>query len=297
MESGDDDTLIFIPFPPFAHFSEVQSPYDMNDPETKRSFQEFLDPVLQKKIRSEVYDIILYAMRKEPQFLKVLGTKTPRVGRQWLDLTYPFRPPNKELMAGLIFKSDGIYLGLQQIDDVDAQILKKTIWPESIAWASLTFCTSLAKQHFKHFFKSDDQAQASSKQTQPASPPSVSKPTPTKDPAKDADAPKPSFLSTLLPTHLQALRDPKRRREPVVDPYVRRALMDGFKTWKTCESRLETPLTAGAISVHGAVEFNGPRFAITFFFRGYYDPKPGKWLGLKIAFLHLRDRVTGQIVK
>ncbi|KAF4592401.1 hypothetical protein GQ602_002700 [Ophiocordyceps camponoti-floridani] len=296
-DHGDDDAWLFIPFPPFAHFTEVQSPYDMNDPDTRRSFQEFLDPVLQQKIRSEVYEIIFYAMGRETQISQVLGTRNPRVGRQWLDLTYPFRPPNKEYMAGLFFRSDGIYLGLQQIDDVEAQILKKTIWPESIALASLTFGTSLVKHYFENFLKHDDTAQASSNKTQPASPVSVSKPTPTKNPDEDADAPKPSFLSALKPTHLQVLHDSKRPSESVVDPYVRKAMMDGYKKWRACESRVETPLTAGAIAVRGAVEFYGPRFALTFHFRGYYDPKPGKWLGLKITLLHLRDRVTGQIVR
>ncbi|PFH62817.1 hypothetical protein XA68_11829 [Ophiocordyceps unilateralis] len=283
---NEDDNLMFFPVP-FTGFLADQPRYKPSDPEYKEFYKIMQSKALQREIKTDLIHIVSKLVARSPELCRALGRKDPVAGKQWLEFSFPARPPPKQYIQGFAIRSNGLYWTQQHVDGWSDEALNSVLYPKVVASAFWTFCSSLLKQNTQ-YISDYFSANASSVTRQSASSSQPSERAPTNRQGSDSDASKPPAIFTHLPSHIQILHDPSRAGDSALDSRVRAALKDALQNFQKTYRPVAKSVGRGCFLVDGIVEFEGKRLAVTTQVQAWYNPSSKNWILISIKVRYWR---------
>lgn len=256
--------------------------YRGSDPEWQEFVKVAKDKTRIKKIQDELVQVVFLGCSKHPAISRQLGTE-PKIGKYWLDISFPDAPPPDYIRSGLEFGDGFVAWSQQKVDEMEQSRLMRALWPQATAsssWATVKALAGIQYRRVKQTLglEAPDPSspegrtrhaldmvakQASEEGTDP-DPPKASSP-----PANDKDwhlpsVPLPSFSG--FKTSLQT------------DSTVAALVFSGTlsKSWNP--KKQEPP--KGSFVVQGLVEVRGSRGRFLFDVQSAYDPKKAKYVSV-----------------
>ncbi|KAK0260647.1 hypothetical protein B0A54_14659 [Friedmanniomyces endolithicus] len=131
-----DDQNAFIPLT----WSTVlpRTFYRKSDPEWREFIRVAKDKPRQKKLLDELVQIVYTTSVKHPAVQVVLGPN-PKVGKFWLDVAFPDRPPPEYIRSGLEIGDGFVAWSQQKVDQEKQWRITRILWPTAVAqgfWAA-----------------------------------------------------------------------------------------------------------------------------------------------------------------
>ncbi|RDA90757.1 hypothetical protein CP533_2964 [Ophiocordyceps camponoti-saundersi (nom. inval.)] len=309
IEKAESEGIVFLFLPmPLSTIKVQQPPYRGSDPEWKTFVQISKSRELQNDIKAELVGILHKVISGSKEHAIFLGGNKIQVGRLWLDITFPSRPPPKHYIQGLAFCNDGIYWTRTPIEASLARSLDEIIYPKAIALTFWTFWTSLVKQNAQFIYNSFAPnepstsqpitsapiSNAGNKPNAPNQPTSFSPPLPSSlSSSPSSPALPPSASSNLEPSQIKRVltTNPLEINESVIDAEVQVALEDALKTFSSKWRPAGKPPNPGCFFVDGVVEFYGSRAAVGLYVWAWYDPKLKGWTSITLGLKHWKPHV------
>ncbi|KAK0850231.1 hypothetical protein LTR03_004693 [Friedmanniomyces endolithicus] len=112
--------------------------YRRSDPEWREFIRVAKDKPRQKKLLDELVQIVYSTSVKHPAVQVVLGPN-PKVGKFWLDVAFPDRPPPEYIRSGLEIGDGFVAWSQQKVDQEKQWRITRTLWPKAVAegfWAA-----------------------------------------------------------------------------------------------------------------------------------------------------------------
>ncbi|RCI12279.1 hypothetical protein L249_0498 [Ophiocordyceps polyrhachis-furcata BCC 54312] len=282
-EESEGAVYMFLPMP-FSTVTVPQPRYRGSDPEWKTFYNINRSSKLQREVRADLVGIIHKVMLGNKEYVKFLGGENIKVGRLWLDITFPNRPPPKHYIHGLAFCNDGIYWSRQPIEASLARTLDETVYPKAVALTFWTFWSSLLRQNAQSIYNSFAANEP------PSSFPINSNPS--NNPGNKSNPP-PSDSSNLDPSQIKRvlMTNPLEVNESIIDAEIRTALQAALKTLGSKWRPAGKPPNPGCFFVDGVVEYYGPRASIGLYVWAWYDPKLKVWTSINLRLKHAKPHV------
>ncbi|KAL2022103.1 hypothetical protein VTK56DRAFT_6147 [Thermocarpiscus australiensis] len=143
-DSDDDDEPLFIPFP-LTTKKVTQLPYRASDPEWQQFVRISKDPEWRNQIQNEAAQQVLKLTLGHPLIPAKYG-KDMKLGRVWLDIDFPLRPPPVYERSGILITDEGPEWTTMPVSSRTARFLEKILWPRPAAISFWTLGTVLLKQ-------------------------------------------------------------------------------------------------------------------------------------------------------
>ena len=112
--------------------------YKGTDPEWQEFVKVAKDKPRHKKLQSELVALVLKAAQQHPRVAMSTG-KELKVGKYWLELTFPDAPPQEYVRSGIEIGDDFIAWSPQKISAENYHRLTRALWPKATfegAWAT-----------------------------------------------------------------------------------------------------------------------------------------------------------------
>ncbi|RDA86849.1 hypothetical protein CP532_1409 [Ophiocordyceps camponoti-leonardi (nom. inval.)] len=327
-EESEGAVYMFLPMP-FSTIKVPQPPYRGSDPEWKTFVRISRSSKFQHDVKADLVGILHKVISANKEYAMFLGGKDIKVGRLWLDITFPNRPPPKHYIHGLAFCNDGIYWSRQPIEASLARSLDETVYPKAVALTFWTFWTSLLRQNAQFIYNSfaanepstsfpinaappknpgnksiaasnQPTSSSSTSTTTTSSSSSSSKPPPSLSPSSSSSStsppspsPPPSASSNLDPSQIKRvlMTNPLENNESIIDAEVRTALQDALKTLSSKWRPSGKPPSPGCFFVDGVVEFHGHGASVGLYVWAWYDPKLRGWTSITLGLKHWKPHV------
>ncbi|KAI1105593.1 hypothetical protein F4804DRAFT_303930, partial [Jackrogersella minutella] len=149
LEEGLLDPM-FIPIP-FTTRAVLSEPYRGSDPEWKTFIKISKNQELGKHIRNSLASMVCKAVSLSPLLSQRYG-KNMTVGKYWLDIQYPYRPPPTFVHKGLTI-GDDVSITEEPIDTTAALWVQRALWPSTLTLSLWSFSGALLKQNALNFAK------------------------------------------------------------------------------------------------------------------------------------------------
>ncbi|KAI0383595.1 hypothetical protein F5Y04DRAFT_28726 [Hypomontagnella monticulosa] len=140
---------IFIPLP-FTTRGVASPPYRSTDPEWQAFVRINKNRDLTRRIQAGLAEISRKTAASS-NYLKARCGADMRLGRYWLDIQYPYRPPPTFVRKGLTIGDDGVSITEEEIDAVTARWVYRSLWPTTLTMSLWTFSGALMKQNALNF--------------------------------------------------------------------------------------------------------------------------------------------------
>jgi hypothetical protein len=308
-EEGEEDSILFLPFP-FTTKEVNQSPYKGSDPEWKAFVKVNKDPKLQKQMRLMLAEVVRKGFEKNPMTIKILGGKSVKVKKIWLDILYPPTPPPKHYVSGLIVDWDGLFWGDRSIDSVFAHQLNAILYPKAVALATWAFVSVLAQRTQANITKALGLGESKQQETSwqsvilergkehkpgvfgsgSSTPPQIMRPS---SPAGQASPSTSPASSVQLPVTGAAqgqdlLGFVKRpvNTESAPSLSVLMALQAATLTLAQNWTPTQPAINSGCIRVDGLVELLGSSTVVAVYVVGWFDPQTKKYVNVQTRIKH-----------
>ncbi|KAF4125018.1 hypothetical protein GMORB2_3857 [Geosmithia morbida] len=324
-EAGEDEMdeeeepLLFLPFP-FTTKQIAQPPYRGSDPEWKEFVKVNKDEKRKKDIKRSLAETVRRRAEANPVIVNLMGGKTTKVRKMWLDIIYPPAPPPKHYISGLIVDYDGLFWGDRSIETVAANQIDAIMYPKAVAMAVWTFWDVLLKRSKDDISralglsgtqepetswqsviinrgKEQQQQQQSPAAGTVLNPPSAA-PSSNDNPQAKASQPgsiqgPPDFANLFRRLGGGGAGGEGGERGDGAAPAspMSQSVMFAFqaaslvlaKNWK----RTEHHVSKGCIRVDGMVELQGRSAFMVVYVLGWYDPKTDKFMKVETKLKHL----------
>jgi hypothetical protein len=288
-EEEDYAPMIFLPFP-FTTKSVPQPPYKGSDPEWITFAAISKDKKMQEEIRRELSETVRRGVEKHALFSHLLGSKSIKTTKRWLEIIYPRNPPPKHLISGIFIDDEGIGWTDRPIDSLALKHLDAAIRPTAVALGVWTWTTVVVKSMASEVGK----AFGVGAETPP---PTTWHSTVLGRPIQDAygSRPPPGLPGTgNINTQFGLTGQSQDDDQPEISYLEKRiredtqmasqeALLTFSKNWKP----VKRPPTRGCIRVDGLVELQGEKAFMSVWVLGWYDPKQKKFVGIETKLKNL----------
>lgn len=291
--------------------------YKGSDPEWQEFVRMAKDKDRHKKIQNELVSIVFTGCAQHPAIARQLG-KEPKVGKYWLDISFPDGPPQEYQRSGIEIGDGFIAWSQQKVSPEKQWRTMRALWPQAAAegaWATMKVLTGIqyrrAKQalgwegkdpfspeeRFRHAMEMMQKQQAAREkkrvggaQTEPGGRPDAATTTvSTRDassaqqqtPLPAAAQSKPADSSKKQPWTLPAVPIPAVTPSHPTDLPIALHVFNSTlsKSWNP--KRAEPP--RGTFVVTGLVEVKGARGRMLFDVQSCYDPKAAKYVAVNAA--------------
>ncbi|KAF2772083.1 hypothetical protein EJ03DRAFT_267283 [Teratosphaeria nubilosa] len=112
--------------------------YKGSDPEWQEFIKVAKDKERHKRIQHQLIDMVFTGAKQHPMVQRQLG-KNPKVGKYWLDISFPDGPPQEYERSGLELGDGFIAWSRQRISQEQQFRVTRALWPKSVfngVWAS-----------------------------------------------------------------------------------------------------------------------------------------------------------------
>ncbi|KAI0008130.1 hypothetical protein F4779DRAFT_618893 [Xylariaceae sp. FL0662B] len=144
IEAEEADPM-FIPFPLTTKMVEPL-PYRSTDPEWQEFVKISRNDKLMGTVRDNLAELALRAVKSHPILIQKCGTEA-RVGKRWLDIQFPAKPPPTFTRKGLTIDDDGIFVEEQPVDSLTVFRIQRALWPSALTLSLWSFSMALMKQN------------------------------------------------------------------------------------------------------------------------------------------------------
>nr|POF19906.1 hypothetical protein CFP56_52155 [Quercus suber] len=104
--------------------------YRGSDPEWQEFVKVAKDKPRQKRINDELVQMVLTGAKKHPLMTRQLGSD-PKIGKFWLDSSFPDGPPQEYERSGIEIGDDFIAWSQQKLDQEEQWRLQRALWPRA----------------------------------------------------------------------------------------------------------------------------------------------------------------------
>ncbi|KAF1354917.1 hypothetical protein BDV97DRAFT_282308, partial [Delphinella strobiligena] len=268
--------------------------YKGSDPEWQEYVKIAKDHTKHKRINLELADIICQGSINHPVIAKQLG-KDLKVGKYWLDITFPDGPPQEYARSGIEVGDDFIALSTQRLSPEQQHRVSRALWPTAAfnglyASSKVLFAFQYRRlkqalgiestpepgspeakmQHMLQMLQAQQQQQQQGKlvpgkaQADPGT--ATTSASSSTSPSSDDSA-----LKSLFPWLIKAPTPPTSIEMPLAFHVFNSTLA---KDW--LPKKMEPP--RGTLVVQGLVQIKGPKAVLTFDVQGFYEPKSSRFL-------------------
>ncbi|KAI1772094.1 hypothetical protein F4818DRAFT_187795 [Hypoxylon cercidicola] len=152
-EELEEDLLepIFIPLP-FTTQLVDSPPYKSTDPEWQGFIKFNKNRELVRRVQGELADLVRKTAQANSSLVYRCGGDM-KLGRYWLDIQYPSRPPPIFVRKGLSIGDYGISIVEEPIDTVAALWVSRSLYPSVLAMSFWSFSATLMKQNASNLAK------------------------------------------------------------------------------------------------------------------------------------------------
>ncbi|KAI1415057.1 hypothetical protein F5Y13DRAFT_197060 [Hypoxylon sp. FL1857] len=140
---------IFIPLPLTTKLV-MSEPYKSTDPEWKAFIRVNKNRELVRSIQSGLAELVRKTAAQSPVLVRRCGSDM-KLGKYWLDVQYPLRPPPTFVRKGIALGDDGIYIAEEPIDTTTAIWIRRALWPSTLTLSLWSFSGALFKQNAMNF--------------------------------------------------------------------------------------------------------------------------------------------------
>ncbi|OTB01264.1 hypothetical protein M426DRAFT_323653 [Hypoxylon sp. CI-4A] len=140
---------IFISLP-FTTRAVVSPPYKGSDPEWQAFIRVNKNRELVRGIQSSLAELVCKSAAKNPYYVQRCGSDM-RLGRYWLDIQYPHRPPPTFVRKGLTLGDNGLSITEEPLSAVTAVWVQRSLWPSTLTMSLWSFSEALLKQNASSF--------------------------------------------------------------------------------------------------------------------------------------------------
>jgi hypothetical protein len=150
-EEDDEEESIFIPMT--WAIPVAREYYRGSDPEWQEFIRIARDKPRHKKIQTDLAQMVYASSVKHPKVAALLGKDT-KIGKYWLDISFPDGPPQEYERKGLEIGDGGIYWSAERISPEDQHRLKRALVPTAAAtslWASVSVFTGIQYRRMKQW--------------------------------------------------------------------------------------------------------------------------------------------------
>lgn len=298
IDEDDDDELdedsLFIPMTWATKMPRTF--YKGSDPEWQEFVKIAKDKERHKKIQNELVQIVFSSSQQHPAIKQQLGPQA-KVGKYWLDISFPDGPPQEYERSGLEFGDGYIAWSRERIDPETQWRLTRALWPkatfdslwaaskvlfginyrramQALGWSEADpFSPEERYRHAMEMMEKQSQAKQMGKaQLDPNGPAirasSASSAQPSRSNGDDGKR-----LPWQIPVPMPDLASANSNDVPIAMLVFRGQLS---KQWNP--KKMEPP--RGTFVVQGLVEIRGSRGRMLFDVRSCYDPKAGKYTNI-----------------
>ncbi|KAI1768161.1 hypothetical protein GGR53DRAFT_14748 [Hypoxylon sp. FL1150] len=315
---------IFIPLP-FTMKLVESPPFKNTDPEWQGFIKVNKNRELLRSIRNELAELVRKMAAANPRLVQICGSDM-KLGKFWLDIQYPYRPPPMFVRKGLSIGDNGVFLVEEPMDPVAAVWISRALYPSVLTASLWSFSATLMKQNAanlakllgyeqqsptsppsqqtiervaqhirKSTAKSDSQGSSSfppvNTQASDGSPPGST--SVDKRPAGSSPTPGTSPNSSVIPIVPSAEPGkPKSVRDIHGIKHTQEHTSGAWSAFKEKFAQTWRPMREqrprGAIYLSGLVEIYAPRALITVDCTVWWDPKTEKF-DMKTAVFRIRS--------
>ncbi|KAI1384269.1 uncharacterized protein F4822DRAFT_65147 [Hypoxylon trugodes] len=149
----DEDLMepIFIPIP-FTTKLVPSDPYKGTDPEWQTFIKVNKDPELLRSIQRGLAELVRKTAASNSVLVSGCG-KDMTLGRYWLDIQYPHRPPPHYVRKGIEIDDHRISIVEEHIEGAVASVIERALWPSTLTLSLWSFSAALVKQNLSNFVK------------------------------------------------------------------------------------------------------------------------------------------------
>ncbi|KAI1803584.1 hypothetical protein F4811DRAFT_524047 [Daldinia bambusicola] len=146
-DEEDEEELdpFFIPLP-FTTRMVPSAPYRSTDPEWTTFIKVNKDREKVRAIQSGLANLVRTTAVENPVLVRKCGSDM-QIGRYWLDVQYPSRPPPTFVRRGIAIADDGIYIEEEPVDTTTALRVQRALWPDALAMSLWSFSGELLRQN------------------------------------------------------------------------------------------------------------------------------------------------------
>lgn len=142
---------LFIPLP-FTMKMVDSPPYKNSDPEWQAFIKFNKNKELLKSVRVELADLVRKTAAASPVLVQKCGSDM-KLGRYWLDIQYPSRPPPIFVWKGLSIGDYGVSIVEEPMDTVAAIWISRALYPSVLTQSLWSFSSTLMKQNAANLAK------------------------------------------------------------------------------------------------------------------------------------------------
>lgn len=152
-EELEEDLLepILIPLP-FTTRIVPSPPYKSTDPEWQAFVKLSKNKQLVRRVQGDLGELVRKTAKANPLLLKKCGGDM-KLGRYWLDIQYPSRPPPVFVRKGLSIGDYGISIVEEPMDTTAALWVSRALYPSALTMSLWTFSATLMKQNAANLAK------------------------------------------------------------------------------------------------------------------------------------------------
>ncbi|KAH9828752.1 hypothetical protein Tdes44962_MAKER09230 [Teratosphaeria destructans] len=286
--------------------------YKGSDPEWQEFIKVAKNKERHKRIQDQLVDMVFTGAKQHPIVQRQLG-KDPKVGKYWLDISFPDGPPPEYERSGLEFGDGFIAWSRQRISQEQQFRITRALWPQSVfngVWASVKVLAGInyrrikqalgwegkdplsVEERYKHAVDvmerqkaakegrslGNTQTQDGTSESSPALPPSTSASSPPSQPPTPPTTKLPFGLSVpppkdLLPPFSSSIANDI----PIAMTVFSHTLAKSWNMPKDAEP------PRGTFKVDGMVEVRGARGRMLFDVTSAYDPRQRKFVRVTAA--------------
>ncbi|KAI2620497.1 hypothetical protein GGR54DRAFT_102432 [Hypoxylon sp. NC1633] len=150
---GDDSDEISITMRvplPFTAKLVDSPPFKGTDPEWQAFVKISRSNETLSDIRNSLAELVCKTAKASNSLVRRCGSDM-RLGRHWLDIQYPSRPPPNYVRWALAWADDGMYLVEESVDLVVAERAERALWPSTLTLSLWSFTGALLKQNAANF--------------------------------------------------------------------------------------------------------------------------------------------------
>ncbi|KAI8961244.1 hypothetical protein F5Y11DRAFT_326783 [Daldinia sp. FL1419] len=140
---------LFIPLP-FTTRLVASEPYKSTDPEWQAFIRVNRDREKVKGMIKSLADLARRTAANNQILVQRCGSEM-KLGRYWLDVQYPARPPPTFVRKGISLGDDGVYIAEETVDTVTALQVQRALWPDTLTISLWSFSGALFKQNISNF--------------------------------------------------------------------------------------------------------------------------------------------------
>jgi len=277
--------------------------YRGSDPEWQDFVKMAKDKPRHKKIQDELVRLVYTGSTQHPAILRQLGTE-PKVGKYWLDITFPDAPPQEYERSGIEIGDGFVAWSQQKVSPEHQWRLTRALWPKPAfdsLWATFKTVSGIQyrrvkqmlgwegkdpsspEERYRHMSNMMMKQQQAHEQNRMAG-------THTNRNGSSVDAVagaagaatldgKSSVANAEKKTWLRQILD--QIYDPSIDFPIAAHVFASTLSRSWNPKRMEPP--RGTFVVHGLVEVRGARGRMLFDVRGCYDPKASKFVLVQAA--------------